>query len=331
MNFAIVGYGRIGKRHAAMVQANKSAQLVAVCDVVPQQVGVPFFDALAATLGADLAIDVVNICTPNGIHAVQAIEALDAQKHIVIEKPMALTRADCEAVIFKALNVSKHVFCVMQNRYSPPSVWLKQMLTEQRLGDIYLVEINCYWNRDERYYGQGAKKHSWKGVKALDGGVLFTQFAHFIDIMYWLFGDIKNVQTKLHNFKHEGITNFEDSGTTQFEFVNGGLGLLSFTTACWNKNFESSMTIIGEKGTIKVGGQYMGKVEYCHIENYDLPVLPPTNPANEYGGYQGSAANHQFVIQNVIDVIKGRKAPTTNALEGMKVVDIIERIYQAAS
>ncbi len=325
-----MGYGRIGKRHAAMIESNKAAELVAICDIVPHDVTIPFFQSLQDLLQADLDIDVVNICTPNGMHAIQAIQVLEARKHIVIEKPMALSRSSCEEVIFKALNVSKQVFCVMQNRYSPPSIWLKQILTEGWLGKIFLVEINCYWNRDERYYGQGVQKHTWKGTKSLDGGVLFTQFAHFVDIMYWLFGDIKEIKTQLYNFEHQGITDFEDTGTTQFEFINGGLGMLSFTTACWDINFESSMTIIGAKGTVKIGGQYMEKVEYCHIQNYDMPALPPTNPANEYGGYRGSAANHHYIIQNVIDVIKGHKSPTTNALEGMKVVDIIERIYQAA-
>ncbi len=330
IKFAIVGYGRIGKRHAEMILQNSNAELVAVCDILPVEIeNIAVFNTLEDMLTANIAMDVVNICTPNGLHAEQAIQVLDARKHVVIEKPMALTRTSCEEIIFKALNVSRHVFCVMQNRYSPPSIWLKSLINARMLGDIYMVEINCYWNRDERYYQASANSFSWKGTRALDGGVLFTQFAHFLDIMYWVFGDITNIQTRTKNYNHITSTEFEDTGVVQFEFVNGGLGVLTFTTACWDTNFESSITIIGSRGTVKIGGQYMDKVAYCHIQNYEMPVLASTNPANQYGTYQGSAANHHMVIQNVIEVINGYKAPSTNALEGMKVVDIIERIYKA--
>jgi predicted dehydrogenase len=190
-----------------------------------------------------------------------------------------------------------------------------------------MVQMNCYWNRDERYY----KKDAWHGTKKLDGGSLFTQFSHFIDIFYWLFGDIQNIQTKLRCFNHEGLTEFEDSGLVTFDIVNGGIGSINFSTSVWNKNMESSMTIIAENGSIKIGGQYMEQIEYCHVKDYTMPQLPKTNPGNDYGGYQGSAANHAYVIENVIDVIHSNSSITTNALEGLKVVDIIERIYAAAN
>ena len=186
-----------------------------------------------------------------------------------------------------------------------------------------MVQINCYWNRDDRYYG----KSDWKGTLALDGGPLFTQFSHFIDIMYWLFGDIENIQAHFDNFKHQKNTEFEDSGFIHFDFVNGGIGSINYSTAVNDKNFESSITIIGEKGTVKVGGQYMDKVEYCHLEDYEMPELEASNPPNDYGDYKGSAANHHFVIQNVVDTLQEKSAATTNALEGMKVVEMIERIY----
>jgi predicted dehydrogenase len=246
---------------------------------------------------------------------------------VVIEKPMGLTKAACEQVIFKSLQVSRHVFGVMQNRYSPPSVWIKDLIGNGLLGEICMVQINCYWNRDNRYYRPNEKPHSWKGKKDLDGGTLFTQFSHFIDIMYWLFGDIRNVQARFANFNHEESIEFEDSGFVNFEFVNGGLGALNYSTSVWDKNLESSMTIIGSKGSVKIGGQYMNEVEYCHIEGYTMPELPPSNPANDYGHYKGSAANHVYVIENVVDVLKGRKSISTNALEGLKVVEIIEKIY----
>ena len=329
VKFAVIGAGHIGKRHAEMVKRNDDAELVAIVDVLPQEqlgidgFGVPYFDSADALFNAGLDFDVVNICSPNGLHAEHSLLALEHRKHIVCEKPMGLTKAECEQVIFKALQVSKQVFCVMQNRYSPPSMWIKQIIEEKLLGDIFMVQVNCYWNRDERYY----KKGSWKGVQHLDGGTLFTQFSHFIDIMYWLFGDIEDIQGKFADFNHKDLTDFEDSGLVTFRFVNGGMGCLNYSTAVWNQNLESSMTIVGEKGSIKIGGQYMNEVEYCHVKGYTMPELAPSSPANDYGAYKGSAANHHYVIQNVIDTLKGRTSATTNALEGLKVVEIIERIY----
>jgi predicted dehydrogenase len=266
---------------------------------------------------------VLIIATPNGLHAQHAMQCLDNDKHVVIEKPIALSRQDSEQVIYKALQVHKHVFGVMQKRYSPPSVWIKEIVSKGILGKIFMVQLNCYWNRDNRYYKNG----TWHGTKKLDGGTLFTQFSHFIDIMYWLFGDVQDISSRLRDFNHNDLTEFEDSGIVNFEFVNGGIGSINFSTAVWDKNLESCMTIIAENGSVKIGGQYMDKVEYCHIKNYNMPELTPTNDGNDYGSYKGSAANHHFVIDNVVAVLKGREAITTNALEGLKVVDIIERIY----
>lgn len=211
----------------------------------------------------------------------------------------------------------------MQNRYSPPSHWLKRVVDDKIIGDVFMVQVNCYWNRDDRYY----KKGHWKGTADLDGGTLFTQFSHFIDIMYWVFGDITDINARFDNFTHSHSIAFEDSGIVNFRFVNGGIGSMNYSTAIWDRNMESSITVIGSKGSVKVGGQYMNEVEYCHIDNYEMPVLDRVNPANDYGPYKGSAANHHYIIENVIDVLKGRTSITTNALEGMKVVEIIERIY----
>jgi UDP-N-acetyl-2-amino-2-deoxyglucuronate dehydrogenase len=330
IKFAVVGCGHIGKRHAEMIIRNPEAELVALVDVKKKDslgidsFNVPFYNSLTDFLNSGIAVDVINIATPNGFHASQALECLEARKHVVIEKPMALNKVDAEKVIFKALHVHKHVFAVMQNRYSPPSVWIKELIESGKLGKIYMVQLNCYWNRDDRYY----KSDSWHGKKDLDGGTLFTQFSHFIDIMYWLFGDIENIKARLMDFNHENLTDFEDSGIVSFDFVDGGMGCLNFSTAVWNQNLESSMTIIAENGAIKIGGQYMDKVEYCHVKDYTLPELAPTNPGNDYGAYKGSAQNHNYIIENVVDVLNGRGAITTNALEGLKVVDIIECIYQ---
>jgi len=330
INFAVVGAGHIGKRHAEMVQRDNEATLVAMCDIRSAEecnsggFNVPHFESIEAMLAADLDIDVVNICTPNGHHADQAIIALKAGKHVVVEKPMGLTKESCEKVIYTALQMNRQVFCVMQNRYSPPSEWIKSVVENGLMGDIFMVQVNCYWNRDERYY----KKGGWKGTPDLDGGTLFTQFSHFIDIMYWLFGDIDQIQGKFADFTHENLTAFEDSGFISFRFLNGGMGCINYSTAVANQNLESSLTIVGSKGSVKIGGQYMNEVEVCNITDYEMPTLKESNPANDYGAYKGSAANHNYVIGNVIDTLKGRTSATTNALEGLKVVDIIERIYK---
>ncbi|TWV99415.1 Gfo/Idh/MocA family protein [Chitinophaga pinensis] len=334
VKFAVIGCGHIGKRHAEMIFRNEEAELVALVDNSPrhtlgiEKYQVPFFSSLDDLLYSEVAegLDVINIATPNGYHARQALQCLEAKKNIVVEKPMALNKKDAESVIFKALHVHKHLFAVMQNRYSPPTVWMKQVIEQGVLGKIYMVQINCYWNRDSRYY----TPNNWHGTKELDGGTLFTQFSHFIDIMYWLFGDIENIKAKCANFSHRGVIDFEDSGFVNFNFVNGGMGSLNYSTSIWNENLESSLTVIAEKGSIKIGGQYMDKVEICKVRDYTMPTLPPTNPGNDYGAYKGSAANHHYIIENVVDVMKERAAITTNALEGLKVVDIIERIYAAA-
>ncbi|MEO8761396.1 MAG: Gfo/Idh/MocA family oxidoreductase [Bacteroidia bacterium] len=329
IKFAVIGQGHIGKRHAEMVRRNSGCELIAVCDTLPKEkLGLEnlqekFYTNIDDLLKSHPDLDVVNVCTPNGLHAEHALKALDAGKNVVVEKPMALSKSDCEKVIYAALHNHKTVFCVMQNRYSPPSAWLKDVIDTKTLGDIYMVQLNCYWNRDERYY----KKGGWKGTQDLDGGTLFTQFSHWIDIMYWLFGDIKNIQAKFADFNHQASTAFEDSGFVSFDFVNGGMGSINYSTAVWDKNLESSLTIVGSKGSIKVGGQYMDVVETCNIKDYTMPVLGETNPANDYGAYKGSANNHHNVIENVVDTLTGKHKITTNALEGLKVVDIIERIY----
>jgi predicted dehydrogenase len=330
IKFAVIGCGHIGKRHAEMITREPGAELVALCDILPKeqlnisQYEVPFFNSMNELMAAGLDIDVINICTPNGLHASLAIQALETNHHVVIEKPMALKTTDAEKMLHTALNKGKQIFVVMQNRYSPPSVWIKDMVESKRLGNIYMVQLNCYWNRDDRYYKPG----NWHGTADLDGGTLFTQFSHFIDIMYWLFGDITNIKASFNNFCHQHSTDFEDSGIVSFHFVNGGMGCLNYSTAVWNKNLESSMTIVAENGSIKIGGQYMNEVEYCHVKDYEMPQLAPTNPGNDYGAYKGSAQNHNFVIENVVKTLNGGGSITTNALEGLKVVDIIEKIYR---
>ena len=332
LTFGVIGFGHIGRRHATIINEFPSTRVIGIIDINSEVINnelyplnTPLFVNLAELFQSGIKPDVITIASPNGTHCSLAKEALLLGSHVVIEKPMGLSKAECEEVIFTALQQNKQVFVVKQNRYSPPSKWLKQIVSEKIIGDVLMVQVNCYWNRDDRYYKIGG----WKGTKELDGGTLFTQFSHFVDIMYWVFGDIKNIHANFKDFNHSLSTEFEDSGIVNFEFINGGIGCLNFSTSIWDTNMESSITVVGSKGSVKVGGQYMNEIEYCHIDGYCMPQLDPTNPPNDYGPFKGSAANHHYVIENVVNTLGGTDTITANALEGMKVVDIIERIYAA--
>lgn len=330
-SFTLIGFGHIGKRHATIVHQHPACLLAAIIDIdaaVQQHPlypkDVPFFSSVEEYFYGNIKADVVIVATPNGWHSRHAIAALQHHSHVVLEKPMGLTKAESEEIIYAALQFSRQVFVVKQNRYSPPVRWMKEVVNKGIIGNTVIVQMNCYWNRDDRYYTPGG----WRGTLQMDGGTLHTQFSHFIDIMYWVFGDITNIQGRFNNFTHKHSIEFEDTGLIQFDFVRGGFGCLNYTTAVWDANQESSITVIGTKGSFKIGGQYMNSIEYCHIENYIMPQLPPTNPPNDYGPFKGSAANHHFVIDNVVQTLAGHEQISTNALEGMKVADIIERIYQ---
>ena len=277
--------------------------------------GIPFHSSLAAYLEQSGEADALVIATPNGTHAQLALDALNHNKHVLIEKPMALKKEDAQAVICKAAEVNRQVMVVLQNRFSPVSQWLKGLVHSGALGQLYLVEVNCFWNRDERYY----KKGSWHGTADMDGGTLFTQFSHFIDTVYWLFGDITRINSRFSNYRHQHLTAFEDTGAIVFDFEKGGTGCFNFSTASWEKNVESSITILAENGSVKISGQYMNTVEHCHIKNYRLP--------SGFSDYDPGNNNDQMLDAMVRAIRQGGQ---TNAAEGARAVDIIERMYAAA-
>lgn len=330
IRFAVIGLGRIGQRHVGLLSSMPGFTVLAGVDIEKDKKSIlgeeaQFYTSLEDFIQHGLEVDVVSVCTPNGYHAPHAIALLEAGFHVVIEKPMALSLQEAEHIITASLHSGKKVFCVMQNRYSPPSKWAKELITSGKLGRIYHVQINCFWNRDERYY----TKDSWHGSAHLDGGTLFTQFSHFVDTLYWLFGDVKVTAASFSNHNHKDLIDFEDSGNIIFEHSNGARGIFSYSTSVYDQNLESSLMVIAEKGSFKIGGQYMEKVEQCHIENYLMPALAPSNPPNTYGGYVGSAANHQFVFENVKRVLLSQDSISTNAMEGLKVVQIIEKFYES--
>ena len=207
----------------------------------------------------------------------------------------------------------------------PPVAAVKQLIEEGRLGKIYSIHLGCYWNRNPQYY-----QDTWKGTKALDGGTLYTQFSHFIDLLYWMFGDVKEATALLSNYHHKNIIEFEDSGVVNLQFYSGVMGSVNYTVNAHGKNMEGSLTIFGEKGTIKIGGQYLNELEYQEIEGYRIENLPPGNPPNQYGHYVGSMSNHDQVYHNVVEVLTNQGIIATNGFEGLKTVEIIDKIYSAA-
>jgi predicted dehydrogenase len=330
INFAVVGCGRIAKRHAEHI--SKRGKLIAVCDVVSEKAnamaesyGAVAYTDYAEMLKNEIAINVVAVCSPNGLHAIHSIEALKAGYHVLCEKPMGLTVQECGDMIQAAERANKRLFAIKQNRYNPPVAAVKEVIDSGKLGKVMSIQLSCFWNRNTDYYA-----NSWKGTKDLDGGTLFTQFSHFVDLLYWLIGDVDEVAAMMGNFAHHGIIEFEDTGVVILKFTNGAIGTINYTVNSFQKNMEGSLTIFGEKGTVKIGGQYLNELEYQNIENYKIENLPEGNKANNYGNYTGSMSNHDKVYDNLIEVLTNNAAITTSSYEGMKTVEIIQKIYKAA-
>jgi UDP-N-acetyl-2-amino-2-deoxyglucuronate dehydrogenase len=331
IRFGIIGCGRIAQRHASHI--SKLGELVAVCDSVGEKarsLGSEYeakvYDDVTSFLEHE-EMDVVAVCSPNGLHAVHTIQSLKAGFHVLCEKPMAISSSDCEEMIKTAEKCNKRLFIVKQNRFNPAIEAVKEKLDHDELGKIYSIQLNCFWNRNFDYY----QKSDWKGTKKLDGGTLFTQFSHFIDLLYWMIGDVEEAHAIIHNFAHQEVIEFEDTGVVSLKFKNGVLGTINYTVNSFAKNMEGSITFFGEKGTIKVGGQYLNKLDYQSLEGSEIGELREGNPANEYGEYQGSMSNHDRVYENVIAVLEGRGSIATNGLEGLKTVEIIEKIYKSAN
>lgn len=326
IKFGIVGFGNIGKRHAEHILAHPQAKLQAIASLQekPNAVSCNYYHSLTTML-ANEDLDVVNICTPNYLHAQHCIEVLENKMHAVCEKPMALNSQECESMIQAAQKSNKKLFVVKQNRYNPPVVAVKKLIDENQLGKIFIVNINCFWNRNENYY-----LHSdWRGKKNKDGGSLYTQFSHFIDIMYYLFGEVKVVSGKIINVSHPYIE-IDDTGSFILETLDGAIINFNYSTSAYEKNMEGAISILAENGTVKIGGQYLNTIEYQHVKNVQIEAIQIQAKANDYGLYQGSMSNHDRVIDNVIQHLKGFEAMMTNAIEGSAVVRIIEEMYAMA-
>lgn len=329
VNFAIIGLGHIGKRHAEHILQNENAQLVAICDIDETvqhwNESIPFYKDYNALLALP-EIDVVCICTPNYLHCAHSLTALEAGKNVVVEKPMALSSKEADSMIAASEKAQKLIFAVKQNRYNPPVAAVKNLIESGRLGKLYMMQVNCFWNRSEQYYAQS----EWRGKKDKDGGCLFTQFSHFIDILYYLNGNVDKAYGVIQNFNHQFNTEFEDSGVFTLTAENGVLINFNFSTCAYQKNMEGSITLLAEKGTLKIGGQYLNTLEYQCIAGDALPNINIVAKENDYGLYKGSMSNHDRVIQNVIDVLEHGHSIMTGAEEGKAVIGIIELMYNQA-
>ncbi|MGE5360529.1 MAG: Gfo/Idh/MocA family protein [Bacteroidales bacterium] len=332
VKFGVVGCGNIGSRHLAVINAESRASLVGICDTDPEKCrrysdlygGVPAFTDYGEFLRSTGA-DVISICTPHGLHAAMSIEAAAAGRHVLVEKPMALTTRDSHDMIAAAERHNVRLMVVKQNRFNVPIALTQRALREGRLGRVFMVQVNVLWNRVDSYYTQSA----WRGRKELEGGALYTQVSHFIDLLIWWFGDIVAASAVLATRNH--AIAIEDCGTAQIQFASGVLGALLWTTCVYNQNYEGSITIVGEHGTIKIGGQYLNKIEHWDVRAYPLPDdVSFTDRPNNYGKYQGTSSNHDQVVTNVVRCLLHERSHVVEGDEGLKTIEAIELIYQNA-
>jgi predicted dehydrogenase len=331
LNIAIIGCGRIAQRHAEHI--TRLASLKAACDVHEERLNefsskynCKAYASVEDLLKNEKDLDLVSVCSPNGLHAEHSIAALNAGVNVLCEKPMAISVKDCEQMMTAAEKSKRQLIVVKQNRFNAPVAELKKVIDEGRLGRIINVQLNCFWNRNDKYYDSS----EWKGKKNLDGGTLFTQFSHFIDLLYWMVGDVEKIHAITDNYMHHNIE-FEDTGVIALKFKSGAVGSINYTVNSFQKNMEGSITVFGERGTVKVGGQYLNTLEYQKIQDYEMRCSPEIRPANDYGYYQGSMSNHDKVYENVIEVLTNGGSPAASAFEGLKTVEIIEKIYRCAS
>lgn len=329
IRFGVAGVGRIGLRHVAVIDGDPGAEVVAVCDIDPEarqriaslRPGLPVFEELGAMLrGAEL--DVVNVCTPHALHASMSIEIAAAGRHILVEKPMSLTSGEAERMIAAAHDAGVLLMVVKQNRYNVPVARVRKLLEEEGLGRLLLAECSILWNRDAKYYAGSP----WRGRKAMEGGALYTQASHFIDLLIWFLGDVVDAKGVLSRRMHD--VEFEDCGVASLVFSSGATAGLAWTTCAYERNYEGSITLVGERGTVRIGGEYLNRIEYWNVSGHPPPAgISPAPPPNIYGHYQGSSSNHDKVIRDVVrDLVDGGHR-LVDGKEAAATVRAIERIY----
>ncbi len=328
IQFAIVGCGHIAKKHVEAIQKAPGAELVAVCDTNPQRLqeyvteyGIKGYTDLAEMLQDD-SIDVVNICTPSGYHAPLAVQAADAGKHIIVEKPIALTLEDADAIIEACQRNGVKLSVVHPNRFRPAIQVLKGAMEEGSFGKLSHANATVRWNRNQEYFD----KDPWRGTKALDGGVLMNQAIHNLDLMIWMMGEPEEVSsfsaTRLRNIEAEDVS----VGVVRFK--NGALGVVEAAVTIYPRNLEETLSIFGESGTVKIGGPTANRIETWKMESYsddkiaDLIATIDQDPMGKPG--------HQCIVEDMVVSIKENREPVVTGEDGKKALRLILALYQSA-
>ena len=330
LKFGLVGCGRIAKRHSELVGHNQinNASLVAVCDIdeekakkIGEQFNVPYYTDMDEMIQKE-SIDVVSVLTESGYHAKHVINLAKYGKHIVVEKPMALTLDDADAMIRACDENSCKLFVVKQNRFNVPVVKLREAMDEKRFGKLVLGTIRVRWSRDQNYYDQAW----WRGRWDMDGGVLTNQASHHVDLLEYMMGDVESVFAK----STTALVNIEaeDTAIVTLKFRNGALGIIEATTAVRPKDLEGSISILGETGTVEIGGFAVNKMvhwNFTHKKDGDDEVMEKysVNPPNVYG------FGHQAYYEHVVDSILNNKKHLVDGLVGRKSLELISAIYES--
>lgn len=330
LRFALVGCGRIAKRHSELLGLGqiKGAKLVAACDIdsakatdIANQFSIPHFTDMHQMMQS-VPIDVVVVLTESGNHAKHVVELARHGKHIVVEKPMALRLEDADAMIEACDNAGVKLFVVKQNRFNVPVVKLREAIDQNRFGKLVLGTVRVRWCRPQSYYDQAP----WRGTWALDGGVLTNQASHHVDMLEWMLGEVDSVfamsTTALANIEAE------DTAVVTLKFKNGALGVIEATTAVRPKDLEGSISILGEGGSVEIGGFAVNKMKVWNfVETMpgDDEVMEKysVNPPNVYG------FGHQAYYEHVVDCIKNNRQHLVDGLTGRKSLELINAIYES--
>lgn len=325
---ALVGCGRISKNHFDAIRRVDGLRLSAVSDSVEeraraagQEYGVPWFTSVSALLGEGES-DVVTICTPSGLHSAQGIAAAKAGKHVVTEKPMAITLEQADALVEATDAAGVKLFVVKQNRLNPSIQLLKRAVDKGRFGRIYMANTTVRWNRPQEYYDSAP----WRGTWEFDGGAFMNQASHYVDLIQWLVGPVESVIAKTATQARK--IEAEDSGVAVLKFRNGAIGVIEVNVLTYPRNWEGSISIIGERGSAKIGGTAVNKVEHWAFAEYDdddkLIEATSTNPPSIYG------FGHEGYYRNVLSVLRGDAQPETDGRAGRKSLELILGIYESA-
>ncbi|MDO5639141.1 MAG: Gfo/Idh/MocA family oxidoreductase [Neisseria sp.] len=329
IKFALVGCGRISRNHFGSFESlADDCELVGVCDTDPtalqaatEQHKVKGYTSLDAML-KDTDADIIVLTTPSGLHPEQAVACFEAGFHVLTEKPMATRLHDGERMVKAADKAGKRLFVVKQNRLNAPIQLLKRAIEENRFGKICMVHLNVFWTRPQSYYDQG---NGWRGTWEFDGGAFMNQASHYVDMMEWLVGPVQDVQAMIST--HRDIE-AEDTGVMNIRWRNGALGSMAVTMCTYPKNLEGSITILGETGTVRVGGTAMNEIKEWHFadeKDYDAEAAASNYETTSVYGF-----GHPLYYKNVVEVMRGNAKPLTDGREGLKSLELIIAAYLAA-